>query len=263
MRVQTLLGVLSMTSLVAWGVTWGPGCGGGSTVANDGGMDSTTNGGTAGKGGSAGTGAGGGSGTGAGGASGTGANGSAGTGAAGTKGAGGTMGTGAGGASGSGAVDAGGDANVFVCSGTDCCPTTPCPKGDKCCANVKATDAGAAFQCNTTCAADDTLDCTAHDDCTGGDVCCVTAVFSGTGSFPGCLTTNIQNVSSTCSPGGSCASDLKVSCSATDTARLCNTSKDCTEKGYTLCCELPLGSRTYAACVPPIAKTLDKSLVCD
>jgi hypothetical protein len=249
MRVRSLLAVVSMGTLVAGGMAWS-GCGGGSDTGVDGGPDGMGGGGSGGKGGTAGSG----------GSTGSGQGGSAGSGGA--KGAGGSKGTGgSGGSAGEGGTKDGGGGKEGGGVGPNC-PTTPCPSGDSCCANVAATDAAAAFTCSTSCAADDTLGCLESTDCPG-QVCCVTAVFKAGApgaTIPTCLETDITSASSACV--AKCAQDITLSCAAaTDLVQLCATKADCTDKSYPDCCQVNLGGETYSGCLPALAKL--GGLTCD
>ncbi len=247
MRAKSLLGLVSMATLLFVPMTWA-GCGSGTSDNTDGGGGSSGAGGSAGKGGSAGSG-------GSGGTSGSG----------GSSGSGGTSGSKDSGKDTGGSKESGSDTGKpeggTGCTGKDCCGAAPCAKGDVCCANPGATDAAAALSCASSCSPSETLACTQATDCPGA-VCCVTAVFmmgaAGT-MFPSCLATDIVSASSVC--GATCAENVNYDCNAdTDHVQLCETSKDCTDSSFPECCQLPLGGETYSGCLPPGSELF---LTCD
>jgi hypothetical protein len=247
MRVRRLLGVVSLGTMFATAAMWA-GCGGATTNDIDGGGGSA---GSSGSRGTAGTAGSGGS-AGSGGTTGTG-------GAAGSAGSGGSAGSSPdGGTPESGTKDGG---TTTPCTGKDCCGAAPCGSGLVCCANVGATDAAAALQCLSSCAADDTLACTHETDCSSSsEVCCITAVFkAGTGIPPTCLEKDVLSASSVCS--ATCDQNITESCAAaTDTIQLCTTPSDCTNTMYPDCCTVTLAGQSYSACLPSIVKSLDPSI---
>jgi hypothetical protein len=148
---------------------------------------------------------------------------------------------GGGGGDGSGPANCGGSA----CTGTEVC-----------CADISGPDAG--IKCEATCT--NKLDCLANSDCSGGTpICCATAVIDDpTGTLPSCIQTGAKSVTTVCSASGSCASDIKLSCNATDTLRGCAAPSDCTDPTYKDCCQITVAGETLSGCVSDLIKNFGK-----
>ncbi len=130
------------------------------------------------------------------------------------------------------------------------CGAVKCKVGELCCAN---TDGGASLSCATTCATGG-LSCDGPEDC-GGNICCGLLDVSA-GSPPNCP---INKVSATC--GTSCASQIALSCPATNTVRMCHASAECASdsSGYTKCCTFDYQGASTSICVSPLFAFAAKS----
>jgi hypothetical protein len=191
--------------------------GGGGGVAGGGGVGGGGGGLAGGGGGSAGVGGGGGV-AGGGGAGAGGGGGFAGGGGGVGGGGGGFAGGGGGGFAGGGGGFAGGGGGGGTGGGPNC-PSAPCASGS-CCADFAA----GGPVCEANCPSGDQLQCVTPSDCVNssqGPDCCGTLVVNG-GNIPAC---NFASLTSSCQ--SSCTTNIVISCTATDTVRLCGQGSDC------------------------------------
>jgi hypothetical protein len=94
--------------------------------------------------------------------------------------------------------------------------------------------------------------CTRPSDCTSSAPYCCGTWMTGAGEFPNCpVETNTYTVG--CK--ATCNSSFALTCNAQTTARLCGAKSDCTEPGYTECCDFGSDAGTSPfVCISPYAK---------
>jgi hypothetical protein len=89
------------------------------------------------------------------------------------------------------------------------------------------------------------VSCAAPKDCHGSTpVCCSTLTLAG-GTLPACMTAAIDI---SCKADSQCPTQLSLSCTGSDTLRLCTANSDCTEASYDKCCSFPLGGSAMRFC---------------
>lgn len=141
-----------------------------------------------------------------------------------------------------------GDAGAEATSGAVPCPGSPCATGDVCCAAPD--DGGVTLSCvaGACSMSNSTISCSSPAACNGGvPYCCASVVLAG-GSVPTCTR---QSVDTSCQ--AQCVTSIPVSCTTTDTLRLCTQSADC-ESNHPLCCAYGIGQLSISICVDSTQK---------
>jgi hypothetical protein len=129
------------------------------------------------------------------------------------------------------------------------CGAAPCGAGTVCCAIF--VDGGVTESCQTSCGdGGAAVGCAGPANCTASaPYCCATIVLNG-GTAPAC---NVSSISSMCTT--TCDGQFALSCTATDTARLCRLGGDCaTDTQNPNCCDYTFNGATVTACVSNLAK---------
>jgi hypothetical protein len=75
-------------------------------------------------------------------------------------------------------------------------------------------------------------------------VCCGTIPLTG-GTIPNCTQ---GQISSACDTSAHCPTNIGLSCTGTQTVRLCKTSADCTEPSYNMCCTFGQSGGSLSFC---------------
>jgi len=136
--------------------------------------------------------------------------------------------------------DAGSD---IAASGAVPCPSSPCTVGGICCADV--VDGGVGLFCASgACSGGGSpINCVGPAGCEGGTpYCCASIVLNG-GSVPTCVT---QSARTDCA--AQCITSIPVSCTTTDTLRLCAQPSDC-DSNHSKCCAWSIGQLSAYICV--------------
>jgi hypothetical protein len=137
-----------------------------------------------------------------------------------------------------------GDAGVDTApNGEVPCPSSPCAVGGICCADVADGSVALACASGTCTGGGSPINCAGPAGCEGGTpYCCASLVLNG-GSVPECVT---QSARTDCA--ATCITSIPVSCTTTDTWRLCVQASDC-ESNHPLCCAYGVGQLSVNICV--------------
>jgi hypothetical protein len=124
------------------------------------------------------------------------------------------------------------------------CPTSACAAGETCCGEVA--NGGLVLTCaNGACSGGaSAINCVVPAGCSAGAYCCATVVLNG-GSVPTCVK---QSVGTDCE--AQCVTSIAVSCTTTDTLRLCAQASDC-DPNHAQCCACAIGQLSAYICADP------------